>query len=92
MTGLTPPGMLDAIKPQNVTPLATIVRTLTQIIGDESLVGAALECSVDKILLTPEPEFLNGEPSQRASFVWEPSFTALHGEPSNLPDAEGPVA
>ncbi|CAK7236331.1 hypothetical protein SBRCBS47491_009601 [Sporothrix bragantina] len=87
LTGLAPPGMVDAIDRRNTTPISTIVRALNQILGDHKLLGAALECSIEKIILTPEPEFLNGEPSARAGFVWEPGFTALHGEPSNLPDA-----
>lgn len=71
----------------SITPVETIVATLNKILEDESLVGQSLEASVDKIILTPEPEFLNGEASKRASFVWEPGFTHLHGEPSGLPEA-----
>ena len=67
--------------------METIVKALDQILDDKSLSGAALECSMDKILLTPEPEFLNGEPSRKASFLWDPGFVAMHGEPSQLPEA-----
>ncbi|CAK7200434.1 hypothetical protein SEUCBS139899_003129 [Sporothrix eucalyptigena] len=85
-TSLAPPGMIDAAK-SIITPLQTIVNALNRILDDKSLSGAALECSIDKILLTPEPEFLNGEASAKASFLWDPGFVALHGEPSDLPEA-----
>lgn len=71
--------------------MPTIVSALNKIITDESLSGAALECSVEKILLTPEPEVLNGEASTNACFVWDPLFYHLHREPSGLPDAADPV-
>lgn len=60
---------------------------MNQFLDDESLYGVALECSVDKILRTPEPEFLNGEASERASFLWEPGFVHLHKEVSGLPES-----
>ncbi|KAL1900980.1 hypothetical protein Sste5346_002043 [Sporothrix stenoceras] len=85
-TSLAPPGMIKAAE-DIITPLETIVKALNKILDDKTLSGAALECSMDKILLTPEPEFLNGEASARASFLWEPGFVAMHGEASQLPEA-----
>ncbi|CAK7236809.1 hypothetical protein SCUCBS95973_009735 [Sporothrix curviconia] len=87
VTSLAPPGMVEAFDKRKTTPLATVVRALNQILGDQTMSGQSLECSVEKIMLTPEPEYLNGELSKRAGFVWEPAFTAQHGEPSNLSDA-----
>lgn len=76
---------------RSLTPISTIVSGLNRILTDESLSGAALECTIDRILLTPEPEVLNGEASTNACFVWDPLFYNLHGEPSGLPDAADPV-
>ncbi|KAJ4248450.1 hypothetical protein NW762_012787 [Fusarium torreyae] len=81
-----PPQMLEAAA-GNITPLSTVLTALNKAITDESLSGAALECSIDKVLLTPEPEYLNGRASERACFVWEPMFKTLHHELSGLPDA-----
>lgn len=71
--------------------MSTIVSGLNRVITDESLSGVALECSLDKILVTPEPEVLNGEASTGACFVWDPWFCQIHGEPSGLPDAADPM-
>lgn len=70
-----------------MTPVATIVAVLNRIIDDGSLVGAGLECSVEKIMVVPDIEPLNGYTSVRSCFVWESAFRGLHGEPSSLPDA-----
>ena len=70
-----------------MTPVSTIVAALNKILDDESLSGQALECSVEKIMLTPEPEYLNGEASKRSCFVYEAGFQHFHGEPSGLPDS-----
>jgi hypothetical protein len=53
--------------------------------GDEN--GQAIECSVDKQLVFPDPPFLNGKHSKRAVTVWDPLFKIMHGENSGLPDA-----
>ncbi|CAG9986529.1 unnamed protein product [Clonostachys byssicola] len=86
-TPLAPAAMIAAARPENMTPIGTIVKALNQFLNDETLYGKALECSAEKIIITPEPEFLNGEASERASFLWEPGFQHLHHEPSNLPES-----
>ncbi|CAG9949021.1 unnamed protein product [Clonostachys rosea f. rosea IK726] len=86
-TPLAPAAMIAAARPENMTPIGTIVKALNRFLDDETLYGKALECSVEKIIITPEPEFLNGEASERASFLWEPGFQHLHHEPSNLPES-----
>ncbi|EXF78022.1 15-hydroxyprostaglandin dehydrogenase [Colletotrichum fioriniae PJ7] len=90
-TPLMPAAMAAAAGSSSITPMPTVVNALDRIITDESLSGAALECSVDKVLLTPDPEPLNGETSTGACFVWDPIFHQIHHEPSGLPDAADPV-
>ncbi|KXH59232.1 15-hydroxyprostaglandin dehydrogenase [Colletotrichum nymphaeae SA-01] len=90
-TPLMPAAMAAAAGSGSITLMSTVVNALNRIITDESLSGAALECSIDKVLLTPDPEPLNGETSTRACFVWDPIFHQIHHEPSGLPDAADPV-
>ncbi|KAJ3942191.1 uncharacterized protein N0V96_007685 [Colletotrichum fioriniae] len=85
------PAAMAAAAGSGITPMSTVVNALDRIITDESLSGAALECSVDKVLLTPDPKPLNGETSTGACFVWDPIFHQIHHEPSGLPDAADPV-
>ncbi|KAK1657894.1 15-hydroxyprostaglandin dehydrogenase [Colletotrichum godetiae] len=85
------PAAMAAAAGSSITPMSTVISAMNRIITDESLSGEALECSVDKVLLTPDPEPLNGETSTRACFVWDPIFHQIHHEPSGLPDAADPV-
>lgn len=85
------PVAMAAAAGTHLTPMSTIVSALNRVITDESLSGVALECSLEKVLLTPEPEVLNGEASTGACFVWDPWFYQIHGEPSGLPDAADPM-
>lgn len=70
-----------------MTPVSTIVAAYNKCLDDESLNGEAVECSADKLLLTPRPAFQNGRVSQRAVTVWDPLFKMMHHEVSQLPDA-----
>ncbi|KXH34540.1 15-hydroxyprostaglandin dehydrogenase [Colletotrichum simmondsii] len=91
-TPLMPAAMAAAAgSGSSITPMSTVVNALNRIITDESLSGAALGCSTDKVLLIPDPEPLNGETSTRACFVWDPIFHQIHHEPSGLPDAADTV-
>jgi hypothetical protein len=72
----------------SLTPVSTIVSAYNTALEDDSMVGEALECSVDKIIVLPKPELANGRFSKRAVTVWDPLFKMLHNnEPSELPDA-----
>ncbi|KAF7556848.1 hypothetical protein G7Z17_g1150 [Cylindrodendrum hubeiense] len=71
----------------HMTPVDTIVSAYNRCLEDDSLSGEAIECSVDKLLLVPRPEYQNGRVSQRAVTVWDPLFKMYHHELSQLPDA-----
>ncbi|KAJ3525043.1 hypothetical protein NM208_g11810 [Fusarium decemcellulare] len=86
-TKIIPPEMVAAVSPECLTPVGTIVSAYNKCLDDESLHGEAIECSVDKLLLTPRPDFQNGRVSKRAVTVWDPLFKMYHHEVSQLPDA-----
>lgn len=67
--------------------MSTIVAAYHKCLEDESLSGEAIECSAEKHLLVPRPEFQNGRVSKRAVTVWDPLFKMYHHESSGLPDA-----
>lgn len=79
--------MIDAVSPGFLTPASTIVKAYLKFLQDPDLFGQAIECSVDKLLFVPKPEYLNGEYSKRATTIWEPLFKTMHHEDSELPDA-----
>ncbi|KAF4989818.1 hypothetical protein FDECE_14587 [Fusarium decemcellulare] len=86
-TKIIPLEMVAAVSPECLTPVGTIVSAYNKCLDDESLYGEAIECSVDKLLLTPRPDFQNGRVSKRAVTVWDPLFKMYHHEVSQLPDA-----
>ena len=80
--------MLDAVAPDCLTPISTIVAAYEKFLSDDNRqTGEALECSTDKHLLVPQTEYTNGRISKRACTVWEPLYKMMHGEKSGLPDA-----
>jgi hypothetical protein len=80
--------MLDAVAPDCLTPISTIVSGYDRFLSDDNKqTGEALECSVDKHFLIPQTAYANGQPSKRAAQVWEPLFKIIHSEVSNIPDA-----
>lgn len=80
--------MLDAVSPECLTPVATIVEAYDEFLSDANYqTGEALECSVDKMLLVPRTEYCNGIFSQRAVTVWDPLFKMMHGQTSGLKEA-----
>jgi len=88
-TNIIPQAMIDAVSPEYLTPISTIVSAYMKFLDDEdgSLVGEAIECSVDQHIVVPRTEFLNGKASRRACTVWDPLFEMMHHEASGLPDA-----
>ncbi|KAH6998970.1 hypothetical protein BKA56DRAFT_639497 [Ilyonectria sp. MPI-CAGE-AT-0026] len=86
-TKIIPPDMVAAVSPECMTPIGTIVAAYNKCLEDRSLSGEAIECSVDKLLLVPRPEYQNGPVSKRAVTVWDPLFKMYHHELSQLPDA-----
>lgn len=80
--------MLDAVDPDCLTPIATIVKAYDAFLDDgNQQTGQAVECSVDKLYVVPQTEYANGRFSKRAVTVWEPLFKMLHSEDSGLEDA-----
>jgi hypothetical protein len=87
-TKIIPQAMLDAVSPECLTPVSTIVAAYDQLLsGNNHQTGEAIECSVDKHFLVPKMEYCNGRFSQRAVTVWDPLFKTMHGEASGLEDA-----
>ncbi|KAF7553822.1 hypothetical protein G7046_g6986 [Stylonectria norvegica] len=86
-TKIIPQEMIAAVSPECITPISTIVDGYNKCLEDESLSGEAIECTADKMLLTPKPEYQNGKVSQRSCTVWDPLFKMYHHELSQLPDA-----
>jgi len=87
-TKIIPQVMLDAVEPDLLTPVATIVAAYDELLSDSNQqTGEAVECSVDKRIVVPQTPYMNGRASKRAVTVWEPLYKMLHGEESGLPDA-----
>ncbi|KAK5164568.1 uncharacterized protein LTR77_009774 [Saxophila tyrrhenica] len=86
-TKIIPPEMVAAVKPEFLTPVKTITDAYIKLLDDESLIGQAIEGSVDKHFFFPDPPMMNGAATKRAITVWDPLFELSHGELSGLPDA-----
>ncbi|KAK3717075.1 hypothetical protein LTR37_006130 [Vermiconidia calcicola] len=86
-TNIIPPEMVAAVKPEFLTPIKTIMDAYVKLLDDQSLVGQAIEGSVDKHFFFTDPPFMNGDATKRAITVWDPLFELNHGEMSGLPDA-----
>lgn len=87
-TPIVPQEMIDAVAPDCVTSVSTIVAAYDEFLSEENQhTGESVECSVDKHFLVPQPGYVNGKFSKRAVTVWDPLFKKLHGENSGLPDA-----
>ncbi|KAF2691948.1 hypothetical protein K458DRAFT_473589 [Lentithecium fluviatile CBS 122367] len=86
-TSIIPQEMVDAVSPECLTPISTIVAAYERCLDDESLFGKVIECSVDKQFFLETPSLANGRFSKRAVTVWDPLFKMYHKESSGLPDA-----
>ncbi|KAF2643409.1 15-hydroxyprostaglandin dehydrogenase [Massarina eburnea CBS 473.64] len=86
-TSILPQEMIDAVSPDYLTPISTIVAAYERCLEDELLFGKVIECSVEKQFFLEQPELANGRFSKRAVTVWEPLFKIYHNENSGLPDA-----
>ena len=92
-TKIIPQSMLDAVSPENLTPVDNIVRTYDRFLNDDDLYDQVVECSAEKQITWKVPEFANGKVTKRACTVWDPLFKMMHGENSGLEEAipEGEV-
>jgi hypothetical protein len=70
-----------------MTPIETIVKAYNQVLGDDSMNGELLECSMDSIHHLGVPEYSDGEVLKRTSTVYDGLFVYLHGEKSGVPGA-----
>lgn len=86
-TAIIPQAMIDAVSPECMTPVDTIVKAYNMFLSDKSRTGQVAECSTSDILLLPDPPLLNGHKTKRACTVWDPLFIAMHGEASGLTEA-----
>ncbi|KAF1842347.1 NAD(P)-binding protein [Cucurbitaria berberidis CBS 394.84] len=86
-TSIIPQEMVDAVSPECLTSVSTIVSAYEKFLEDESLYGRVLECSADKHFFLEPPTLANGRVSRRAVTVWDPLFKIYHKESSGLPDA-----
>ncbi|KAH9823608.1 15-hydroxyprostaglandin dehydrogenase [Teratosphaeria destructans] len=87
-TPIVPKAMIEAVSPDCLTPVSTIIAAHDRFIEDQDgICGQALEGSADKLVYYNLPEYGNGYKTKRAVTVWEPLFEMTHGEGSGLPDA-----
>jgi hypothetical protein len=87
-TKIVPQAMLDAVSPECLTPVSTIVTAYDALLSDDNQqTGEAVECSVDQHFLVPKTEYCNGRFSKRACTVWDPLFQMMHGQKSGLEEA-----
>lgn len=87
-TPIVPQAMMDAVTPECVTPISTILKAHDVFVDDETgMCGKSLEASADELKWYDLPEYGNGYKTKRAVTVWEPLFRAMHGEDSGLEDA-----
>ncbi|PGH19307.1 hypothetical protein AJ80_04060 [Polytolypa hystricis UAMH7299] len=86
-TSIIPKELVDAVRPDCVTPISTIVAGYNRFLKDDTLNGQILEGSADKLLAYGLPEPMNGHATVRAYTVWDPLFKMLHNENSGLPNA-----
>ncbi|KAL4963156.1 NAD(P)-binding protein [Aspergillus stella-maris] len=68
-TGAVPQASIDATKAEHLTPIQTIVDAYMMCLNDGNINGELIECSTDKIIFLPRPEFANGEATKRACTV-----------------------
>ncbi|KFZ04683.1 hypothetical protein V501_09070 [Pseudogymnoascus sp. VKM F-4519 (FW-2642)] len=60
-TKIIPQAMLDAVAPEHLTPVSTIVAAYEDLLReDNELNGEAVECSVEERIVVPQTEFVNG--------------------------------
>ncbi|KAJ9209964.1 hypothetical protein DTO166G4_8436 [Paecilomyces variotii] len=87
-TPIVPPEMIEAVTPECITPVETVIRGYHRFLDDDTgVTGQVLEASADKLVAYDLPEMGNGRVTKRAVTVWEPLFRTMHGEDSGLPDA-----
>ncbi|KAF2159432.1 hypothetical protein M409DRAFT_30050 [Zasmidium cellare ATCC 36951] len=87
-TPIVPMEMMEAVSPECVTPISTILRAHDTFVDDETgMFGKSLEASAEDLRWYNLPEPGNGYKTLRAVTVWEPLFKAMHGEESGLEDA-----
>ncbi|KAJ5723932.1 hypothetical protein N7488_001967 [Penicillium malachiteum] len=87
-TPIVPKEMIQAVTPECLTPVQTILNAYDTFLEDTTgMAGELLECSAEKLIYYPMPKMGNGHVTERAVTVWEPLFEMMHGEKSNLPEA-----
>lgn len=88
LTPIVPKEMMEAVTPECVTPISTILRAHDVFVEDETgMCGKSLEASAEELKWYELPEYGNGYKTKRAVTVWEPLFKAMHGEESGLEDS-----
>lgn len=71
----------------SLTAISTVIGAYDRFLNDESLTGQAVECSANKEIVLPFPEYANGRVTKRACTVWDPLFKMMHSENSGLEEA-----
>lgn len=74
--------MIDAVSPDCLTPISTIVSAYERCLDDSSIFGKVIECSTDKQFFLDPPSLANGHFSKRAVTVWDPLFKMYATGPS----------
>lgn len=87
-TPIVPKEMMEAVTPECVTPISTILKAHDVFVEDETgMCGKSLEASAEDLRWYDLPEYGNGYKTKRAVTVWEPLFKMMHGEESGLEGA-----
>ena len=58
-TGLCPPGMVDKMPKEHVTPMSTIMKAFDQFLDHDKMTGQTVECSLDHLYFRQMPEWAN---------------------------------
>ncbi|PKS04867.1 hypothetical protein jhhlp_008231 [Lomentospora prolificans] len=87
------PGFTTAFLPEHLTLKDTLMSAYDEFLKDETntVTGQAVEAGHDKLYYYDIPEYKSGDVARRNEKVYEPWFTIIHGERSDLEDAlQGP--
>lgn len=58
-TGLAPAGLVDMYPEEHLTPMSTIIKAYDTFIGDDSMTGQTVECSLDQLYFRKRPDYPN---------------------------------
>ncbi|KAK6077486.1 15-hydroxyprostaglandin dehydrogenase (nad(+)) [Seiridium cupressi] len=83
------PGFQEAFLPKHLTMKSCILAAYDVFLKDDSnqITGQCVETAHDKLYYHNTPAYKSGEIAKRGDAIYEPWFTKLHGEPSEVEGA-----